>query len=101
MQRKLFSLALLAVIVFGISTLASETLLARASGLPEDLNGDGVIDGKDVAIMAMAFGSYGPNFMGAGSPAHPRWNSICDLNGDNEINALDLGFLAMSFGRTA
>lgn len=92
MPKRLVSMMLLAVIVVGVSMLVFSIQLSRASGLVGDVNGDGKVDGKDIAVVATAFGSY---------PEHPRWNSAADINGDNVINSLDLALVAVNFGKSA
>lgn len=56
-----------------------------------DLNGDGGVDIKDIAIAAIAFGSY---------PSHPRWNPIADINQDGKVDIKDLASIATNFGET-
>ena len=56
-----------------------------------DLNNDGEVDMKDIAIAAMAFGSY---------PGHPRWNLIVDINQDNHVDMRDIALIARNFGKT-
>jgi hypothetical protein len=90
---------MLAVMVLGVSMLASNAQLAKAKGSIWDLNGDGKVDGKDIAIAAKAFGSCGPNFWYPGSPASPNWNPSCDFDHHNQVDALDLALLAEHFGQ--
>jgi len=54
-----------------------------------DVNGDGTIDGKDIATIANAFGSY---------PGHPRWNPWVDFNQDGTIDGRELSHTAKGFG---
>jgi len=56
-----------------------------------DINGDRVVDGKDIAITARAFGSY---------PGSARWNPIADINQDFEVDGKDLALIAKKFGQT-
>jgi len=56
-----------------------------------DLNGDGKIDIKDLALAAKAFGSY---------PSHPRWNSRADVDQDGRVYIKDLAIVARNFGKT-
>jgi hypothetical protein len=65
-----------------------------------DVNGDGVVDGADLAIIAKAFGSYGPDFLYPGSPPHPRWNFDADINGDNIVDGSDLIIATRNFGKS-
>ena len=59
--------------------------------LPGDVNNDGKVDGKDIARIAKAYGSY---------PGHPYWNPRADLNEDAIINDLDINIAAANFGKT-
>lgn len=54
-----------------------------------DVNVDGRIDGKDIAFVAKAFGSF---------PGHPRWDSFLDLNQDGKIEGKEIAALAKAFG---
>ena len=67
----------------------AEFYLADSAGkckyeCPADLNGDGVVDALDLAIV---LGAWGPN------PGH-----IADLNGDGMVNATDLAFVLGAWG---
>ncbi len=57
--------------------------------LQEDLNYDGKVDIRDVALVARAFGS---------SPGDPRWEKEADLNYDNKIDIKDIARVAREFG---
>jgi hypothetical protein len=63
-----------------------------------DINGDGVVDGSDLIIIARAFGSYGPNFLYPGTPQNPRWNPIADINFDGVVDGCDLILTTRKFG---
>jgi len=56
-----------------------------------DIDGDGTISIRDVALVAKAFGS---------SLGDPAWNPWVDFNQDGKINILDICPLARSFGKT-
>ena len=56
-----------------------------------DINGDGIIDYRDINQVAMAFGA---------TPGHPRWNPDCDLNKDGVIDMKDMFIVAKRFGQT-
>jgi parallel beta-helix repeat protein len=55
-----------------------------------DLNEDDKVDGKDLAIVVQAFGSY---------PGYQRWNSQADLNRDNRIDGKDVVIVAANWGK--
>ena len=56
---------------------------------PLDMNHDGRIDVKDIALVASALGSV---------PGHPRWNNYYDINQDGVVNIKDVVTVADSFG---
>jgi hypothetical protein len=56
-----------------------------------DVNGNNRIDITDIAMAALAFGSY---------PDHPRWNPQADINQDNIVDIRDLALIAINFGKT-
>jgi hypothetical protein len=59
--------------------------------MPGDLNMDGKVDGRDIAIASIAFGSF---------PEHPRWKPIADENEDNRIDVTDIALVCKNFGKT-
>jgi hypothetical protein len=65
-----------------------------------DVNGDCVVDGSDLALIARAFGSYAPDYLYPGSPPHPRWDPDADLNGDNVVDGSDLIVASRNFGKS-
>jgi hypothetical protein len=75
----------------------SGTIKVRMLG---DINVDGRVDGRDVALAARAFGSYASDVLCPGSLPHPRWNAAADENEDGKIDACDLGLIAENFGKT-
>jgi hypothetical protein len=56
-----------------------------------DINGDGVIDDKDMALLQNAMYS---------KPGKPNWNPKCDLNGDGVVDTRDLAIAAKNYGLT-
>jgi subtilisin family serine protease len=54
-----------------------------------DINEDGKVDIRDVAIVAQAYGSY---------PGHPRWNPDADVNLDGKVDVIDVALTAANFG---
>jgi parallel beta-helix repeat protein len=56
-----------------------------------DLNGDGVINIVDIAIVARAFGT---------KPGDVNWNPEADLNNDGVINIIDIAMVAKQYGKT-
>jgi len=56
-----------------------------------DINQDGIVDMRDIAIVGKAFGS---------SPGQPTWNPAADLNVDGKVDMRDIGLVAKHFGET-
>jgi len=56
---------------------------------PADLNNDGKVDIKDVAIVALAYGS---------SPESENWNPIADVNKDGKVDIKDVAIVALAYG---
>jgi len=57
-----------------------------------DLNHDGKVDVRDVAIVALAFGS---------TPADPNWDPRADVDENGAIDTVDLSTVARNFGVSA
>lgn len=78
----------------------------KAAGDPllGDVDGNGVVDTRDLAAAAKAYGSYGPDgpyHQSPGIPATPNWDPRADFNGNNQIDILDLLIIVKNFGATA
>ncbi|MEM2111450.1 MAG: dockerin type I domain-containing protein [Candidatus Bathyarchaeia archaeon] len=56
-----------------------------------DVNGDGKVDGKDLAIASKAFGT---------KPGDPLWDPRADVNQDNKIDGKDIAIISKNFGQT-
>jgi hypothetical protein len=54
-----------------------------------DINGDNLINLKDIAIAAQAFGT---------APSHPRWNPKVDMTRDNKIDLRDIAAIVKDIG---
>ena len=78
------NLAILALVV-----LAVAVAVCPAKAILGDINGDGKVDMKDIAIVAKAFGA---------TPSGPRWNPAADVNGDSVVNMLDIAIVASNLG---
>jgi len=62
--------------------------------VPGDVDGNGRVDMRDIALAAQAFGAaYGP-------PMSAKWNFWCDINNDRKIDIRDIATIAHSFGKT-
>ncbi|MEM2781045.1 MAG: dockerin type I domain-containing protein [Candidatus Bathyarchaeia archaeon] len=55
-----------------------------------DLNFDGKVDMKDVAMVSKAFGSY---------PGQPEWDIECDVNYDGKVDMKDVAMVSKKFGQ--
>jgi len=60
--------------------------------LLSDLNNDGIVNIRDITIVALAFGS---------KPGDNNWNLTADLNSDEVIDIRDITIVALEFGKTA
>jgi hypothetical protein len=56
-----------------------------------DINGDGIVNIKDVIIVSAAFGSV---------PGDPNWDPTADVNEDKVINVKDMVLISVNYGRT-
>ena len=81
-----YTLTAIAFISGGSNTLSDVIITVRIIG---DVNGDGRVDLKDLALVARAFGS---------NPTSPNWNPAADINGDGVVNMKDIGLVARHFG---
>jgi PKD repeat protein len=61
------------------------------SSVVGDLNGDGKVDMRDIAIVAKAFNTI---------PGDPNWNPIADLNGDGKVDMKDIAIVAKAYNPT-
>lgn len=78
---------------YGDSTDTAETSFTlRVASIIGDINGDGVVNIVDLALVAHAWAS---------TPGTPRWDERCDLNGDNRINIIDITLVARDYGKHA
>ncbi len=57
-------------------------------GYLTDLDGDGKVDMRDIAIAARAFGTH---------EGSPLWNPLADVNGDGIVNLVDIALIAKDF----
>jgi hypothetical protein len=55
-----------------------------------DVNGDGKVDLRDLALVARAFGS---------TPSSPNWNPFADINCDGRVDMKDIALVVRNFGR--
>ncbi len=76
-------------LVLGIAVPLAIAASARADLLVGDLNGDGVVDAADEALLTGLYRTV------AGDPG---WEPAGDLNGDGRIDPLDLGLFGTGFG---
>ena len=82
-----YTLTAVATIPTGSNTLSDGNITVRLLG---DVNGDGRVDLRDIALVARAFGS---------TPNSPNWNPAADVNGDGIVNMKDIDLVARNFGQ--
>jgi hypothetical protein len=87
------SSVLVVFLLLGVVEVGFEVSAASAAEvgphLP-DVNGDGVVNMRDVGVCAYAYGS---------NPGDPRWNSAADLNHDGKVDGYDIALVAKDFGK--
>jgi hypothetical protein len=84
------ALMVLGLLEVGVKvSVASPAEVSSSPSLP-DLNGDGVIDMRDVAIGSHAFYSR---------PGDPGWNSAADLNYDGVVDLRDIAIIVKVWGK--
>jgi hypothetical protein len=83
----------------GISQSITVQVLASTAKV-YDIGNFGIVDIRDIAIAAAAFGSYGPNYLYPGSKASTNWNPAADVNGDGVVDIMDIMLIAQHFGET-
>jgi hypothetical protein len=75
------------LLVFFMSILTFSSVHA----ITGDVNGDGKVDTKDLALLVKAFGAF---------PSDPRWNASYDLDKNGRIDMRDLVIVVQNFGKT-
>jgi len=70
----------------------AEIAVANATAIRGDVNGDCRVDGFDLSLMGLSFGSiFG----------EVQYSAFADINNDNKIDGDDLARLARNFGKTS
>jgi parallel beta-helix repeat protein len=67
--------------------------LTGGTSIVWDFVPDGKVDGKDVAVVAICFGSA------SGCQPPWVWNPNCDVNNDGKVDGKDIAIVAMRFGQ--
>jgi hypothetical protein len=73
----------------GVSMFTFNFVVSCNSLAHFDINGDHVIDIKDISFVAKLFGV---------TSSSPNWDARADLNGDNRVDIKDLSIIAHFFG---
>jgi endoglucanase len=76
--------------ILALAVLVVAVAVCPAKAILGDVNGDGKVDMKDIAIVAKAFGA---------TPSAPRWNPAADVNGDMAVNMVDIAIVASNLGK--
>lgn len=81
-----YTITVVATTATGTDT-TSVTIQVRIVG---DVNGDGKVDMRDIAVVARCFGS---------TPSSSNWNPNADINNDGTVNMRDIALVARNFGQ--
>jgi hypothetical protein len=76
-------------LIYTIQKAKAEEALREEFHRLGDVNRDGVIDDKDMALLSAAYGS---------TPGAPNWNPDCDLNGDGIVDITDIFIASKNYG---
>lgn len=76
------------IAIFVLMALFAMTLVCSVKALPEDINGDGIVDMQDIALVATHFMSTAES---------PNWDAICDINADGIVDMMDIAMVAGKF----
>jgi hypothetical protein len=90
--KMMFFWCIFLVFLLGTSVREQFTCFAHSpesDSISNDLNGDGVVNMRDLAIVAHAWGSY---------QGSANWKPEADLNNDGVVNMLDIALIAQDFG---
>jgi len=90
-----YTLTAVGTIATGTNSMSLPNVVVRIVG---DVNGDARVDMKDIALVARAFGSDGPNYLYPGSRPSSNWYAPADINGDGTVNMRDIALVARNFG---
>jgi len=71
-------------------SIAYIVIVSTAPALIGDINGDGIVDIRDISIVGRAYGAY---------PGHTRWDPRADLNGDSLVDIRDISIVGRNFGK--
>lgn len=74
----------------GITNFNFDILVLGSTTQWGDVNGDGSVDIKDLAIIGQAFGA---------NPGEAKWKPEADVNLDNTIDIRDMAITAKNFGK--
>jgi hypothetical protein len=75
----------------GFSGFSFGILFQGGPHLLGDINGDGIVDLHDLAIVAAAYGSR---------PGDPNWNPLADILGDGVVDMRDFQIVVSEYGQT-
>lgn len=76
--------------IYSIVDFSFDIVVSGSPYLWGDVNHDGLVDIRDIAIVAKAYGSY---------PGSPTWKAEADINGDGKIDLKDVAIACKNFGK--
>jgi hypothetical protein len=78
--------------ITNITNISFDVLFQGTNYLLADVNQDGIVNMKDIAIVVSAFGT---------TPTSPGWNPNADLNRDLKVDEADLSLVYQDFAKTS
>lgn len=90
-EAKLGNYTVYASAAYNEAKITNSTFFQVSKALTTDINGDGIVNILDIAVVAMAFGS---------EVGDERWNPAADIDGNGVVNIIDVARVAMDYGKT-
>jgi PKD repeat protein len=87
-----YTVTLTVVDINGLDNTVTQVVGVVLQKLPQDVNGDGIVNMLDLYLVALHYGEM---------PSNPKWDPRVDVDKNNIVNMLDLYSVALQFGEIA